>query len=87
MTIIHHENSKERPFYPHLCIVHTRHIFFPVKMELGFSWDAQMIPLSKPILVIPLSKIISKFLAHCRGVEGQEVPMGGPNFKMKVFKF
>ena len=87
MAIIHHENSKERPFYPHLCIVHTRHIFFPVKMELGFSWVAQMIPLSKLILVIPISMVVSKFLAHCRGVKGQEVPMGGQNFKMKIFEF
>ena len=49
------------------------------------SWVAQMIPLSKLILVIPISMAASKFLAHSREVKGQEVPMGGQNFKLKNF--
>ena len=56
-------------------------------MELAYIRDAQMVPLFKVILVIPILMAVSEFLARAREVKGQRVPMGGQNFKLKFFKF
>ena len=54
-------------------------------MELAYIRAAQMVPLFKVILVIPILMAISEFLAPARGVKGQGVPMGGQNFKLTIF--
>ena len=56
-------------------------------MELAYIRAAQMVPLFKVILEIPILMAFSEFLAHGREVKGQEVPMGGQNLKMKIFQF
>ena len=56
-------------------------------MELAYIWVAQMIPPSKPIPMIPILMAVSKLLAHSREVKGKVVPMGGQNFKMRIFEF
>ena len=56
-------------------------------MELAYIRAAQMVPLVKVILVIPILMAVSEFLARARGVKGQRVPMGGQNFKLKFFRF
>ena len=56
-------------------------------MELAYIWVAQMIPPSEPIPMIPILMAVSKFLAHSREVKGKVVPMGGQNFKMRIFEF
>ena len=74
-------------FFHHLGGQYTLDDFFPVKMELAYIWVAQMIPPSKPIPMIPILMAVSKFLAHSREVKGKVVPMGGQNFKMRIFEF
>ena len=56
-------------------------------MELAYIWAAQMVPLFKVILEIPILMAVSEFLAQAREVKGQVVPMEGQKFKMRIFKF
>ena len=56
-------------------------------MELAYIRAAQMVPLIKMILVISILMAVSEFLAQAREVKGQVVPMGGQNFKIRIFKF
>ena len=53
-------------------------------MELAYIRDAQMVPLFKVILVIPILMAVSEFLAQAREVKGQVVPMGGQIFKIRI---
>ena len=46
-----------------------------------------MVRLFKEILEIPILMAVSEFLAQAREVKGQVVPMGGQNFKIRIFKF
>ena len=56
-------------------------------MELAYIRAAQMVPLFKVILEIPILMAVSQFLARAREVKGQVVPMEGQKFKMRIFKF